>query len=258
MRPSDLIEKVVTASYLQILFQKVCSKLRLFDSILFLIKENLLQQNPMECRNKSSCWMEGFWILWVLWLDTVQWIIWPVTNISQLASQIQIKRKIHNPMATVKRSSTLFVILTDVTVNVGEIYEKIRCVGFVTIWCKNPSARSAFNLLNNVRQICTPPVSQAAQSVSWWWPNGPQWQWRTIWSHNKDHHIASFSASALEHDDLFSSPRERGLLGTLLVLRLHDFRMHLRERLSNVDKAPRLSIRIVIWILRQCYLVKCV
>ena len=60
MRPSDLIEKVVTASYLQILFQKVCSKLRLFDSILFLIKENLLQQNPMECRNKSSCWMEGF------------------------------------------------------------------------------------------------------------------------------------------------------------------------------------------------------
>ena len=51
MRPSDLIEKVVTASYLQILFQKVCSKLRLFDSILFLIKENLLQQNPMECRN---------------------------------------------------------------------------------------------------------------------------------------------------------------------------------------------------------------
>ena len=45
MRPSDLIEKVLTASYLQILFQKVCSKLRLFDSILFLIKENLLQQN---------------------------------------------------------------------------------------------------------------------------------------------------------------------------------------------------------------------
>ena len=71
-----------------------------------------------------------FWCPWVLWLDTVQWIIWPVTNISQLASQIQIKRKIHNPMATVKRSSTLFVILTDVTVNVGEIYEKIRCVGF--------------------------------------------------------------------------------------------------------------------------------
>ena len=201
-----------------------------------------------------------FWCPWVLWLDTVQWIIWPVTNISQLASQIQIKRKIHNPMATVKRSSTLFVILTDVTVNVGEIYEKIRCVGFPAL---DPTDRLLIFWTTSVKSALLQSL-RPAQSVSWWWPNGPQWQWqrqwqwRTIWSHNKDHHIASFSASALKHDDLFSSSRERGFLGTLLVLRLYEFRMHLRESLLNVDKAPRLSIRIVIWILRQCYLVKCV
>ena len=159
---------------------------------------------------------ERFWCPWVLWLDTVQWIIWPVTNISQLASQIQIKRKIHNPMATVKRSSTLFVILTDVTVNVGEIYEKIWCVGFVTIWCKNPSAlsnRSAFNLLNNVRQICTPPVSQAAQSVSWWWPNGPQWQWQWQWQ---------WPPYGLTTKTIILPPSQRALSSTMTCFRLQE------------------------------------